>query len=309
MVLILLLYMLFASTFTLGKIALEYISPILFIAIRMISAGILMLGYQYFFNHSRWRYQWRDAVAFVQLTVFLMFIPFVAEYWALQYVTASKACLLYNLSPFVTALFAYFLLAERLTRKQWFGLMIGFLGFIPILISQTDIELLTFHIGVISMPEIFLLISVISSCYGWIIMKQLVKERSYSSVMVNGVAMLWAGVLSLLTSLILEGKPHLYTVNRSFYGLSPYHYALLMTMLCTILLVLIGHVVCFNLYSVLLRRYSATFISFAGFVTPLFAALFDWIIFGQLAPVAFFITVGLVGCGLYTFYQDELITN
>ncbi len=309
MLLILLLYVLFASTFTLGKISLEYVPPILFIAVRMSCGGLLLLGYQYFFNRSQWRYEWRDTIAFAQIAIFLMFIAFVTEFWALQYVTASKACLLYNLSPFVTALFAYFLLAESLTKKQWCALTIGFLGFIPIIVKQTYIESLTSHIGVVSMPELFLFISVVSSCYGWIIMKQLVKERSYSSIMVNGVAMLWAGVLAVCTSLIVEGKPHIYAAEMPLYDLSPYHYALLMAVFCTISLILIAQVVCFNLYSVLLKKYSVTFISFAGFTTPLFAALFDWIIFREVIPMAFLATVGFVGMGLYLFYQDEFITN
>ena len=140
-------------------------------------------------------------------------------------------------------------------------------------------------------------------------MKQLVKDRLYSSIMVNGVGMLCAGVLALFTSLIIEGKPHIYAARAPLYDLSPYHYALLMTAFCAISLILIAQVVCFNLYSVLLRRYSATFISFAGFTTPLFAALFDWVIFRAVIPMAFFATVGFVGMGLYLFYQDELITD
>lgn len=308
MLLILILYVLFASTFTLGKIAIEYIPPILFIAIRMSFAGLLLLGYQYFFNRSQWRYDWRDTSAFAQIAVFLMFIAFVAEFWALQYVSAAKACLLYNLSPFATALLAYLLLAEKLTKKQWCGLIIGFLGFIPIIMQQTGMEQLTVHIGVLSMPELFLLVAVVSSCYGWIIMKQLVKERAYSAIMVNGVTMLWAGILSLITSFVIEGNPRIYAAQSPLYDLSPYHYALLMVIFCTISLVLIAHVVCFNLYSVLLKRYSVTFISFAGFTTPLFAALLDWIVFGQVISIAFFATVGFVMIGLYLFYQDEFIT-
>lgn len=309
MFLVLLLYMLWASTFIIGKIILEFMPPILFVATRMGIAGVLLLGYQYFFNRSRWRFEWRDVGIFAQIAVFFMCIGFITEYWALQYVTAAKACLLFNLSPFVTALLAYFLLSDRLTKNQWLGLVIGFLGFVPIIVNQTSLESLSLNIGILSMPELFLLISVVTSCYGWILIKQLVIERSYSSVMVNGVTMLWAGVLSLVTSLIIEGKPHLYSIQAGEYGLSPYHYTLFVVSLYIALLILIAHVVCFNLYSVLLRRYSVTFIAFAGFTTPLFAALFDWMVFGIIASGAFFTTMILVMIGLYLFYQDEFITS
>lgn len=309
MFLVLVLYMLWASTFIIGKIILEYMPPILFVATRMGVAGMLLLGYQYFFNRSRWRFEWRDIGLFAQITFFFMYIAFIAEYWALQYVTAAKACLLFNLSPFVTALLAYFLLADRLTKKQWLGLMIGFLGFIPIILQQTGFESLSGHIGIFSMPELFLLISVATSCYGWILIKKLITERSYSSVMVNGITMLAAGVLSLITSLMIEGVPQFYAASGAAYGLSSSTYSLLVATGYIALLVLIAHVICFNLYSVLFRRYSVTFISFAGFTTPLFAALFDWMVFGTVAPGAFYVTIFLVSIGLYLFYQDEFIAN
>jgi len=301
MFLVFVLYMLWASTFILGKIILEYMPPILFVATRMGIAGTLLLGYQYFFNRSQWRFEWKDIGLFAQISIFFMYIGFITEYWALQYVTAAKACLLFNLSPFVTALLAYFLLSDRLTRKQWLGLLIGFLGFVPIILQQTDLEIFTSHIGILSMPELFLLISVVTSCYGWILIKQLITQRSYSVVMVNGISMFGAGVLSLITSLAIEGKPQFYTLlNGDTWLIAAFYIALL---------ILIAHVICFNLYSVLLRRYSVTFISFAGFTTPLFAAFFDWMVFGTVASGAFFTTMCLVAIGLYLFYQDEFVAN
>ena len=134
MFLIILLYMLFASTFTVGKAALTYMQPIMFIGMRMTAAGLLLLGYQYLFNRSKWRINREDRSTFAAISFFLMFVSFVAEFWAIQYVSAAKAFLLYNLSPFITALFAYWILKERLTGKQWGG--IGILGFIPILMNQ-----------------------------------------------------------------------------------------------------------------------------------------------------------------------------
>ena len=45
MVLVIFMYALFASTFTLGKAALSYVSPFLFIGMRMILGGSLLLTY------------------------------------------------------------------------------------------------------------------------------------------------------------------------------------------------------------------------------------------------------------------------
>ncbi len=308
MILILFLYLLFASTFTLGKAALFYIPPILFVGIRMIIAGIILLAGQYFFHRPQWRFDWRDVSSFFHIALFLIFIAFVGEFWALQYVTASKTALLYSMSPFITALFAYLLLREQLTPKQWLGLGIGFIGFLPILTNQGSAEIVTKHIWFLSMPELLLLISVVSSCYGWIVMKYLVVQRDYSPIMVNGIGMLGGGVMAFCSSLLIEGKPHIFVNNQPLI-FTPFIYSLGIVIFYTGALILIANVICFNLYSHLLRRYSATFISFAGFTTPIFAAFLDLIFLNERIPLAFYLTMGMVFIGLWIFYQDELLVE
>jgi drug/metabolite transporter (DMT)-like permease len=71
-------------------------------------------------------------------------------------------------------------------------------------------------------------------------------------------------------------------------------------------MIFIANILFYNLYGYLLKRYTATFLSFAGFVTPLFAAYFEWLFFGALMPIEFFITIIIVGFGIYLFYQEEL---
>ncbi len=306
MILVFLLYFLFASTFTFGKAALTYIQPIMFIGVRMTCAGILLLCYQYFFNRSKWRFEKQDAVALGKVAVFLICISFTAEFWAMKYLSAAKTCLLYNLSPFITALLAYFLLSERLTRKQWFGLCIGILGFLPIILNQSQTEAITPHVWFLSMPELVLLVAVISACYGWITTKQLVVTRGYSTIMVNGIAMLAGGIVSICMALLLEDAPWILSAKNPAFGFTSYGYALAAVLCYTTFLIVVANIICFNLYSSLLRRYSTTFISFAGFITPLFAAFFDLIVFRQMVPISFVVTICLVAIGIYIFYQDEL---
>lgn len=305
MFLVLLLYFLFASTFTLGKAALFYISPVLLIAIRMIAAGFLLLGMQYVIRRSDMRFEWRDAGSFFNITLFLIFISFVSEFWALKYVTATKACLLYNMSPFITALLAYVLLKEQLSMRKWLGLIIGFFGFLPILLSEESGEEFMRHIGFLSIPELLLLVAVASSCYGWIIMKHLVVLRSYSPLMVNGISMLGGGIMSLIATFIVEKSPRIFIEQEPPF-FSPIGYTASMIFIYIALLILIANVVCFNLYGILLRRYSPTFIAFAGFTTPVFAALLDFLFLGERVSWPFYVTMLFVFIGLWIFYKDEL---
>ncbi len=316
MILVVLLYILFASSFTLGKAALDYIQPILFVGIRMTLGGLLLLGYQYFFNYTKWRYHKKDRGLLLQIIIFHIYVAYVLEFWALQWMTSAKVCLLYNLSPFITAILSYFLIAHRLTIKQFIGLLIGFVGFLPILMATAPLEGVTRNFAFVSVPEVMLVLSVVASAYGWMVMRKLTVERRYSAVMINGIGMLGGGILAFITSLIVEGLPTIkpIIIDTSALGLrvelasllGPFGASLVMLSMYTVLLVLIANIIAYNLYGVLLKRYTPTFLSFAGFMTPLFAALFGWALLNESITWYFFATIGMVFFGLYVFYQDEL---
>ena len=218
----------------------------------------------------------------------------------MQYVSGAKANLLFSIAPFVTALFAYFFLSERLKRIQWLGLFIGCIGLIPILLNQQVDERVTFHIGFFSLPEIMLLISAASTAYGWILIKKAMVNRSYSSVMLNGVSMFWGGIIALIISFIVEGTPALGITEGKLLSYD----VLLMFSFYVFALVVIGNIR-YGLYGYLLTRYSATFLSFTGFIAPLFAAFFDWVLMGEVVSRSFFISMAIVIAGLFLFYQGE----
>ena len=313
LLLVFLLYMLFAGTFTFSKAVLLYSKPIFFVAVRMVIAGIILLLYYYFFSRKQQFLEKKDRGLFAQIILFHIYVAYVFEVAALVYVTSAKACLLYSLSPFITALFSYFLFKERLTRIQWLGLIIGFAGFLPILMVQAPLEALVDHF--ISLPELLLIFSSIAASYGWIIMKELTNTRGYSPIFVNGVGMLGGGLLALITSFLWEKTPKIYEAGAESIGyldkilpiaISSELAGYIMFGWYTLLLIIMGNVISYNLYGYLLARYSATFLSFAGFITPLFAALFGWFFLNEQVSWYFFTTVIIVFFGLYLFYKDEL---
>lgn len=308
MILVIALYFLFASTFTLGKAALSYVSPLFFIGMRMMLAGSMLLGYSWITHKKNFYIKRNDYILFLQIIIFHIFCSYTLEYWALAHVTSAKACLLYNLSPFITALFSYFFFQERLSTRQVIGLVVGFLGFLPILIAQTPLEKLAGNIGFLSWYEIALITSVASSAYGWMIMKKLI-NKGYSFITINGIGMTGGGLLAFFASLIIEGKPELKiaTITMPFIAHTFGIYAEGIFMLCVygLALILIANIICYNLYGYLLTRYSATLLSFAGFITPLFAALLGWLFLGEKVTWHFFVTMILVLYGLYLFHERK----
>ncbi|MGA8165278.1 MAG: DMT family transporter [Waddliaceae bacterium] len=294
MQLVLFLYALFASVFTIAKTGLRYTEPLFFVGTRMLIAGGMMLAYQFIAHRNDFSFKKKDMWKILQLAVFNIYLCNFLEFWGLQYLTSFKTCFIYSLSPFVSALFSYLIFSEKMTPKKWLGFTVGFLGFIPILLQKSSSEKQVEHLFFLSWAELAVIGAAVSSVYGWILLRQLVKEEGYSPLMANGMSMSMGGVMALLHSYFRENwDPFPVTETIPFLG-------------CAVLLMIISNLLAYNLYGYLLRRFTATFLSFAGFTTPLFAALFGWFYLGEVVTPPFYLSTVIVFCGLLIFHQEEL---
>lgn len=293
MLLLAVVYAIFASTFTIGQMALGCTRPVFLITVRMLLAGILLLGYVYFFKRDAFKKF--NVKLFILISIFHIYIPYVFEFWGLQYVGAAKAALLYSIMPFVTALFEHVLFNFKLTRNRIVGMIVGLVGFLPLLLTGAHCEAQTTKIFFLSTAEIAILISAVSSCLGWILIKKSIIEKQQSTLFANGIGMLGGGFLALITSLLVEPWNPLPTDNLGN------------TLMYVSVLILVGNFLYYNVHGVMLHYYSATFLSFFGFTIPIFAALYQWIIFRELVSWQFMLTSACTIIGLYIFYRDELV--
>jgi drug/metabolite transporter (DMT)-like permease len=275
-----------------SKAIIPYTGVMFLTGMRMIVGGGLLLGFQYFSPSRKFMLKKEHIKYYIQLMVFNVLITYTMRFWALKNLPAFKVSFLHNLAPFITSFYAYLFLKDRMTRKQWLGLSIGLLGMIPILLTTTPAETSLGEMFFISLPELAAIASVAASSYGWVVMRKLIKDHEYPPVMANGISMFFGGILSLALSLPLEG---IYPVNNS---------VKFWTLLVAV--VLVSNIICHNLYGQLLRVYSPTLLSFAGFITPFFAALYEWILFGQTITWHFYLSSVIVFGGLFLFYKDEL---
>jgi drug/metabolite transporter (DMT)-like permease len=291
---VILLYALFASVFTISKTALEHSQPFFLIGTRMVLAGVILIAYQWFRYRPSFKFNttiWRQIFLLAVCNIYLVN---AFEFWGLQHLTSFKTCFIYSLSPFISALFCYFLFAEKLSKRKWLGLLVGFSGFLPILMSQTSGEEQTGHILFFSWAELSVVMAAVTSVYGWIILKQLIKDNGVSPLTANGFSMLLGGAMALIHSSFSENWDPIPVT-----GFVPF-------VECTVLLIIISNLICYNLYGTLLKKYSPTFMSFAGFTTPLFTALFGWIFLGEVVTWPFYISFFIALGGLAIFDQQEL---
>lgn len=294
MFLVILLYALFASVFTTAKTALDYSQPFFLVGSRMFIAGLLLLAYQYIFKRQELKIRKTDFGRFILLAVFAIYLTNVFEFWGLKYLTSFKTCFIYSLSPFLSALLSYLLLKEGMTSKKWLGLLVGFSGFLPIMLAQSATESATGELWIFSWAELSVVLAAICSVYGWILLKQVVSDGGYSPMTANGYAMLIGGSVALLHSYFVEDWNPLPISDYSIFAT------------CAVILIIVSNLICYNLYGYLLKRHSATFMSFAGFTTPLFTAFFGWLFLGEIVTWEFYLSFAIVFSGLLIFYQEEL---
>lgn len=292
-----------ASTFTLGKALLSYAPPIFTIGVRMTLAGLLFYAY-YWLKYRRTIIikNKTDLFLFIQTALISFCASFVFEFWALQFLTSSKTAFLYNLSPFISAFFSYIHFQEEMTIKKFIGLTIGLLGFIPILMATSRAEGATFLY--ISWPEAAMFIAVVCYTYGWVLIRKLIKKRHYEALEVNTVGMIGGGLTALIVSILFE-RPQWYLVEpRSISWLPICHIPSFIALI--IPLVIVGTMICYSMYGYFLKRYTATFVTFADFSSPLFAALYGWLFLKESVTWHFILSTIIVFVGVYLFYQEEL---
>ncbi|HLC07481.1 MAG TPA: DMT family transporter [Candidatus Babeliales bacterium] len=290
MTFIILLQALFATSFPMGKYLLGFVSPLFLSGTRMLIAGTILLAYEYCLPSAEFKFKRKHFWIFAQIIVLGMYATYALRLYALRVLPVWKVSFFYNFSPFLTALYAYLLFNQRLSVKQWIGLSVGLFGMLPILISQSPAEAVEFFY--ISKYEVFLMISVSLHCYSWILIQKLVRYKNYQTSIVNGICMASGGLLSLANAYVLEGPAQISDPAAFYKGL--------------IIMIFISNILCHNIYAGLLKKYSATFMSFTSFLSPLFAALYGWAFFQEKISWHFYISIIIVLAGLYIFYQDEL---
>ncbi|HBR70378.1 TPA: EamA family transporter [Candidatus Dependentiae bacterium] len=288
MFLLLLLYLLISFSFILNKESLSFAQPFFLVGLRLIIAGSLLLIYYKFFRKQQINIKKKDYWLFALVALAGAFITNSFDLWALQYIYTAKVSLIYMLSPFFGAAISYIFFKEKLSRAKFLGLLIGLSGLI-ILLTGKNGSAYNF-----SLADIAVVIASLTTVVGWSAMKVLVDRRSYSPILVNGISLSIGGIFSMIASIIVEGWYPLPVTN------------ILYCLTFVIAAALVAHIIAYNLYAYLLKRYTIVFMTFSSLSTPLFTAVLSYFLLGEKVSHTFFISLILIFVGMFFFYKDEL---
>lgn len=272
---------------------LAYSEPFFLIGFRMTLAGFIIIFVIYFYDNKQLKIKRSHYILFFFLTLFNIYLTNSFEILGLCQMASSKACLIYSVSPFITAFIAFFLLNEKLDKKKIIGMIIGFLGLVPISFYKTIDEIKLNNIYIFSVAEIYLIIAVISSVFGWVFLKKIL-QLGYSFFQANGISMFIGGLFILLNSLLFKENwtPIPVTNLWSF-------------MFFTLITCIISNIICYNLFAYLLKYFSTTFMTFSGLMTPFFAVFWGFIFLDESITYHFFLSMFIFIIGLFIFFLQE----
>lgn len=256
----------------------------------MLIAGLILLIYTKKIKKTKIIINKKDIKFFIYLSIYNIYLNSVLEIWGLTKLNSSKVCLLYSLSPFLTAIISFIILKEKTNLKKIIGITIGFLGLLPI-IGENSINIAkSFYI---TQAEISIILAVISSVLGWIFLKKII-NLGYCIIMANGISMSLGGLLILINSFIFgENWNYLPIINIKNF------------IIITIITIIISNIICYNLFGYLLKTFSTTFMTFSGLTTPFFASLFGWFFLNEKITTNFFISIFIFLIGMIIFYIEE----
>ncbi len=296
MFLVVFLYATWSSVFSFAKIALEFSTPTFLTGFRMLLASVLLLGYLAIAKRSSFKLSGKQILSFVALGFFSVYLSNVLEFWGLKYLTAAKACFIYSLSPFFAALFSYLHFGEKMNGRKWLGFGVGMAGMIPVIVSQSGTEELMNAFSIFSWPALALMGAALAAVYGWVLLRVLVKDSTNSPVMANGASMFFGGSMAIIHSLCIDKWSPVPIETGAIGSFIP----------IVLLITFISNIVCYNLYGFMLKRFTATFLSFMGLLSPVFASLHGWIFLGEIPSWTIFLSTAILCLGLWIVYSAEL---
>ncbi|MEQ8968755.1 MAG: EamA family transporter [Azospirillaceae bacterium] len=260
------------STWIAIKIGVMDAPPLTYAGTRFVAAGILVLGFQ-------WLRGGRAAIAVAKADRWRLFgvsalviaVCFGLIFWGERHVSAGlTAIVVQGLIPIALPLFAAITAVEPLTRARMVAAAIGVTG-LAIVFAPTAATPGT-TLGLVGLLAITA--GTLAYCAGSVRSRAILSR--HSAVSIAGWQSLIGGFLAILAAAFLE--PNAITEIDRFF--------LPHVLAAWLWLVLVGSVVGFVLYIVLLKEWGASRVSVYAFVTPLVAIVLEAVILGEVvAPL------------------------
>ena len=266
---------LWASGFIGGKLGLLYAEPATFLLLRFALVVALMLPLALL-----WRAPWpatRRQVAHIGVAgVFIQACYLGGVFAAIHHgISAGLIALIVGLQPVLTAFVAAPLLGERVSPRQWAGLLLGLAGIALVVMQNTNLS------GVTPVSAGFALLALAGITMGTMYQKRFCGSFDLRAGSV--IQFVAAGIALAPFALMFETREVKW---------SP---ALLFALGWLVLVLSIGAI---SLLALLIRRDAVTKVVSLMYLTPPVTAVMAWLVFGETLSIQALLGLGLAAVGV-----------
>ncbi|MFC4323211.1 DMT family transporter [Litchfieldia salsa] len=271
---------LMGSSFAVGKIGLNYISPLLLVGLRFTLAGIIMSAIVIYLKrtHPKKLTEWlRIVVVGAFQTTGVMGLIFLS----LRTITAGESSILTFTNPLLVIIFSAIFMGAKYRWGQWLGVIVGFLGVFITLGASLNIEQSGTLLGLLSGVS-------------WAIATVLFKKwgSMFDTWVLTAYQMLFGGFFLLIGSVLVE-KVEIEITSVSIFII--------------LWLAIMASIVQFAIWFYLLQKEDPGKVSAYLFLAPLFGVVFGWKLLGEQFHFSTLLGGGLILCGIYFVNRPQKI--
>ena len=271
--------LIWGSGYLASKLGMQYAAPFTFLSLRFAVAVACVVPWV-ILTRARWPTTKREFLH-IAVAGLLMHATNLAGSHYTQYLgmSAGITALLLATQPLFTAVFAHYLMGERLVRRQWLGVALGLAGVLFIVWHKINLQAIT--VGSLIAVTVSLIAITSGTLY----------QRTFCATADLRSAALIQLSLSFLVVAPLGWAVEGFSIRWSW----PLAFSV-------IFLVIFGSIVAVNVLHSLMRRGHAAKVTSLFLLTPAVAVLLEWLIFNVI-PTALSvagIAITCVGVALVT---------
>jgi drug/metabolite transporter (DMT)-like permease len=268
--------LLWASAFSVAKLAIADCPPLIVLTARFLLAGVVILGAAAFFG-VRLRLSRRELLLFALLGIANQAVYLGLSYVGIRGTSSGLAALVISANPVLTAVLAVAFLNERMTGRKAIGLLLGVAG-VAFVVESRMAGGVDHPVGVA-----LLLAALVSLVGGTILYKKF--APSGGLWVGNGVQSLAAGLATLPFAFAFENVGDIVPSWRLAGSLA--------------YLTLFVSIFAYLLWFHLLNVSGATAASAYHFMMPPLGLLFGWLLLGEQVALTDLIGIVPVAIGIY----------
>lgn len=271
--------LIWGTTYLVIRIAVVDFPPFLFVAIRQVLAGLLLVSFMLFILKEKMpsrSHLIRQSIA----GFFMISLGNGLVAWAEVHIPSGVAAVICSLMPVMVILINLTLNRdERPTIPIILGVAIGMIGIIMIFSEHlAEFGKFEYILGVM-----LTVVGVVSWAGGSIWLK---KQSATSNPFLNaGLQMFFGGVWLFPMSFIFDDLSSVTWTIESFYSL--------------VYLILFGSITAYACYAYVLRKLPMTIVSMYAYINPIVAVLLGWIVLNERLNVKIGVAILLTVAGIY----------